>query len=94
MVGTEEITDVAGRGYLKGEEIAACEQSGIATLVRRPYAWPNQAKGYFNKKDFLYIGEDDEYQCPAGERAINRMTSVERDLRLRTTGHRRARVAP
>ena len=77
-VGTEAITVVADRGYFTGEEIVDCEQSGIATLVPKPHTSGNKAKGLFDKKDFRYIAEDDEYQCPAGQRAINRFTRVER----------------
>jgi hypothetical protein len=30
------------------------------------------ADGRFDKQDFIYIASDDEYRCPAGQRAINR----------------------
>jgi hypothetical protein len=33
--------------------------------------------GLFDKKDFRYVAEDDEYRCPAGQRAIRRFTRVE-----------------
>jgi transposase len=82
VVGTEDIIVVADRGYFTGEQIVDCEQSGIATLVPKPHTSPNKAKGFFDKKDFRYIPEDDEYQCPAGERAINRMTSLDRGLTI------------
>jgi hypothetical protein len=71
------LTVAADRGYFKGEEIVACERNGIATLVPKPQTSNNKAKGHFDKKDFRYIPRDDEYQCPAGERAIRRMTRVE-----------------
>jgi len=78
-LGTRSVTVVADRGYFKGEEIVDCEKAGITTLVPKPQTSGNKAKGFFDKKDFRYIAEDDEYLCPAGERAINRMTSVERE---------------
>jgi transposase len=81
-LGTETLTVVADRGYFKGEEIVDCEQSGIATLVPKPNTSGNQAKGFFDKKDFRYIAEDDEYQCPAGQRAIKRFTRVEQGKTL------------
>ena len=31
-----------------------------------------KAEGRFSKNDFIYIAKDDEYQCPAKERAIFR----------------------
>jgi transposase len=77
-LGTESLTVVADRGYFTGEQIVDCEQSGIATLVPKPNTSGNQAKGFFDKKDFRYIAEDDEYECPAGQRAIKRFTRVER----------------
>ncbi|MEO7506909.1 MAG: IS1182 family transposase [Pyrinomonadaceae bacterium] len=76
-LGTEHLTAIADRGYFKGEEIVGCERAGIATLVPKPLTSGNRAQGLFDKKDFRYIAEDDEYQCPAGERAINRMTRLE-----------------
>jgi hypothetical protein len=78
-LGVKNLTVIADRGYFKGEEIVDCEKAGIATLVPKPHTSGNQAKGFFDKKDFRYIAEDDEYQCPAGNRAINRFTRVEHD---------------
>lgn len=76
-VGEEDLTVIADRGYFKGEEIVACEEAGIATLVPKPQTSGNQAAGLFDKKDFRYVPEDDEYECPAGQRAIWRFTGVE-----------------
>ena len=36
-----------------------------------------KAEGRFDKSDFVYIAKDDEYLCPAGERAIYRFTREE-----------------
>ena len=41
------------------------------------------AKGYFGKRDFIYKPDEDEYECPAGERAIYRFTRVENDKQIR-----------
>ncbi|WP_416234748.1 transposase [Paucibacter sp. PLA-PC-4] len=38
----------------------------------------------FDKTDFLYIARADEYQCPAGQRAIDRYISDDRGLQIRT----------
>ena len=35
----------------------------------------NLAKAQFDKRDFRYLPEKDEYRCPAGERAIWRIAS-------------------
>jgi transposase len=72
-----ELTALADRGYYKGEEILACEQVGINALVPKSYTSNNLAKGQFDKRDFRYIAADDEYRCPAGQRAIKRFTVIE-----------------
>jgi hypothetical protein len=76
-VGADQLTAVADRGYFKGEEILECERAGITALVSKPQTSNNQAKGQFDKQDFRYIPADDEYECPAGQRAIWRFTTVE-----------------
>jgi transposase len=73
----KEITALADRGYFKGEQILECQSSGITALVPKPQTSGNQAKGQFDKRDFRYIPEDNEYECPAGQRAIWRFTTVE-----------------
>ena len=40
------------------------------------------ADGRFDKQDFIYIAEDDEYRCPAGKRAIKRCATLEHGLTL------------
>jgi transposase len=76
-IAVEKPTVLADRGYFKGEEILECERSGINALVPKPQTSNNQAKGQFDKRDFRYIPADDEYQCPAGQRAIRRFETVE-----------------
>jgi transposase len=76
-VGTQKLMALADRGYFKGEEILECARAGIDVLVPKPQTSNNQAKGQFDKRDFRYIPADDEYQCPAGQRAIRRFTTVE-----------------
>jgi transposase len=78
-MGVEKLTALADRGYYKGEEILECERVGIAALVPKPQTSNNQAKGLFDKRDFRYIPEDNEYRCPAGQRAVWRFTTVERE---------------
>ena len=76
-MGVEKLTALADRGYFKGEEILECERAGINALVPKPQTSNNKAKGQFDKRDFRYIAADDEYRCPAGQRAIWRFTSIE-----------------
>lgn len=81
-MGGKTITVLADRGYFKGEEILKCAQQGITTLVPKPLTSNSRADGRFDKRDFVYVAEHNEYRCPAGERAIWRMTTIEDGLRL------------
>jgi len=80
--GTEQLTVVADRGYFKGEQILQCDQAGIIPIVPKTLTSNSLAEGRFDKQDFIYIAAHDEYRCPAGERAINRFTTVEAGLSL------------
>lgn len=80
--GHNELTVLADRGYYSGEEILECDQSGITALVPKPLTSGSKAEGRFDKRDFVYLPEADEYRCPAGERAIRRFTSIERGMNL------------
>jgi hypothetical protein len=42
-----------------------------------------RAMGRFDKSDFIYIAKDDEYQCPARQRAIYRYTREENGQQFR-----------
>ncbi len=81
-IGEDRLTALADRGYFNSEHILECEQNGIAALVPKPLTSNSKAAGRFDKRDFAYIAQSDEYQCPAGERAIRRFTSVENGLTL------------
>ncbi len=69
---------VADRGYFKGEEILACEQDNITTYLPRPLTSGSRKKGLFTKRDFIYHADDNEYECPAGERLIWRFNTQEK----------------
>jgi transposase len=73
---------LADRGYFNGPQIKACAEAGITPLVPKPMTSGAKAEGRFSKADFIYIVKDNEYQCPAGQRAIYRMTTVEHGLKL------------
>ena len=73
---------LADRGYFRGPEIKACTEAGIVPLVPKPMTSGAKAEGRFSKADFIYIAKEDEYRCPAGQRAIYRMTTIEHGLRL------------
>lgn len=80
--GKKKLRVLADRGYFKGEEILKCEQADIRPLVPKPLTSNARAEGRFDKRDFFYNKKRDEYRCPAGERAIWRMTTVEAGLTL------------
>jgi transposase len=81
-LGTEHMTALADRGYFNAPEILACEQAGIIPLVPKPLTSNSKAEGRFDKRDFVYDPETDEYVCPAGERAIHRFATEENGLTL------------
>ena len=78
IIETEELQVVADRGYFKGEEILACDEAGITTYLPKPQTSGSLAKGRFSKRDFIYRPADDEYECPAGERLVHRMSRQEK----------------
>jgi transposase len=79
----EALDVVADRGYYNGDEIRACEQAGIDTYLPKPKTSPNKAKGLFDRTAFQYIEQDDEYQCPAGERLTHRTTTTEKGKEIK-----------
>jgi transposase len=81
-IGTGELTVVADRGYFKSEQILDCTNAGITPLVPKPLTSNSRAEGRFDKQDFIYLANADEYLCPAGQRAIRRFTTVENGLTL------------
>jgi len=77
-IASEHLTVLADRGYFNGDEILACEAAGITPYVPKTQTSNNQAKGLFGKRDFIYIAQDDEYECPAGERLAYRCTTEDK----------------
>src|SRR3982074_2537106 len=74
---------VADRGYFKGEEILACEQSGITVTLPKPMTSGAKASGRFGKQDFAYLPDEDVYRCPAGEKLKYYYTNEEDGQKLR-----------
>ena len=77
-MAAENLQALADRGYFSGPEIKACEDAGIEAFVPKPLTSNAKAEGRFDKSDFVYLSETDEYLCPAGEIAIHRFNTVER----------------
>jgi hypothetical protein len=78
-MGKTKLQALADRGYFNGTELKACEDASIVTFVPKPMTSGAKAEGRFDKSDFVYVAKNDEYQCPAGERAIYRFSSIERN---------------
>jgi hypothetical protein len=76
------LTVLADRGYYKVTELLKCEDAGIDAIVPKPLTSNSKADGRFDKRDFVYDSERDEYRCPAGEWAIRRFSTVEDGMTL------------
>ena len=73
----------ADRGYFNGPQIKGCADTGIVPFVPKPMTSNAKADDRFDKRDFIDIAKDNEYQCPAGQRAIYRFTREENGLEIR-----------
>ena len=81
-MGTDDITAIADRGYFKSEEILACHEAGITVIVPKSATSGAKADGRFDKADFIYDAEKNEYRCPAGQQLIWRFSGIEHGLKL------------
>jgi len=73
----DRLEAVADRGYFNGEEILACEQTGITVTLPKPMTSRAKSEGRFGKQDFVYLADQDVYLCPAGEKLKYRYTTEE-----------------
>jgi transposase len=78
----DELTVVADRGYYRSEELRDCEEASITTYLPKPQTSGNKAKGQFGRDAFHYSAEDNEYECPAGQRLLYHMTTRDKGRRL------------
>ena len=78
----DSLTAIADRGYFKSGEILACHKAGIVPLVPKSATSGAKADGRFDRADFVYDRENDEYVCPAGERLIWRFAREEGGLMM------------
>lgn len=82
-IASDELAVVADRGYYHCNEIKACDDAGITVYLPKSQTSHSQAKGLFGIRDFIYKAETDEYECPAGQRAIYRFTTTEKGKTIR-----------
>jgi transposase len=66
-IDAPEITVLADRGYMNGEQVLECEGTGILPCVPRTDTSGKAQRGLFTKADFMYDADHDRYTCPAGE---------------------------
>jgi transposase len=83
-IGTTQLTAIADRGYFNGKEILGCHEAGINALVPKTKTSNAKFDGRFDKADFIYDPEKNEYRCPAGQSLIWRFSTVENGM----TNHR------
>ena len=67
VMACEEITALADRGYYNGDEVLACEGTGVLPCVPKTLTSGNTKRGLFTGQDFVYDAEHDHYTCPAGQ---------------------------
>lgn len=76
-MAVSDLDVIADRGYFNGDEILACEEAGVTPYVSKPMTSEAKAAGRFDKSDFVYDSQADEYRCPAGSRLTWRFARVE-----------------
>ena len=67
VMACEEVTALADRGYFNGDEVLACEGTGVLPCVPKTLTCGNTKRGLFTGQDFVYDAEHDDYTCPAGQ---------------------------
>ena len=65
--GRASVTVLADRGYYSGDEVVACEGTGVEPIVPKTETSGGALRGRFTIQDFLYDAEQDRYACPAGQ---------------------------
>jgi transposase len=83
VLGVDKLEAVADRGYYSGEEILACDNSGIAVTLPKPMTSGMEARGRFGKQDFVYLADEDVYRCPDGKKLNYHYTNEEDGQQLR-----------
>ena len=63
----EQLAVLADRGYYNGDEVLACEGTGVLPYIPKTQTSGNAKRGLFTVADFIYDAEKDRYICPAGK---------------------------
>ena len=75
-MGCEELTALADRGYYNGEQVLACEGTGVLPCIPKS-VWPSEG-GFFTRRDFVYDAGHDHYTCPAGQKLTRGLARSDR----------------
>ena len=78
----KELDVTADRGYYNILEIESCYENGIYPTMPAPQTSASISEARYAKRDFIYHEDEDEYECPAGERLVFRFRSVEKGLEV------------
>ena len=63
--GGAGITVLADRGYFNGDQVLACEGTGVLPCALKILTSGSARRGLFTRGDFFYDAENDHYTCPA-----------------------------
>jgi transposase len=66
--GCEQITALADRGYFNGDQVLACEGTGVLPCIPKTDTSSAAQRGFFTRRDFVFDAQSDHYTCPAGEK--------------------------
>ena len=83
VLDVDKLEAVADRGYYSGDEILACERSGISVTLPKPMKSGAALGGRYGKQDFVYLVNEDAYRCPAGQKLAHRWTTHDKGHVLR-----------
>src|ERR1700722_7603569 len=75
-MGCDELTALADRGYFNGEQVLACERTGISPCVPKT-VWPHE-RGLFTHHDFICDAENNHYTCSAGQKLTKGLVRSDR----------------
>jgi len=80
-LAVDHLEVLADAGYSNGEQLASCEDQGIAVTVPTNRAVNNQGD-YYQKSRFHYDAEQDHFVCPAGQILSYQTYSKKKNMRL------------
>jgi hypothetical protein len=81
ILDVAQIDVAADRGYVRTEDIEACEKAGLIPHVPKPQRGPAVRNGFFRKDEFRYDADRNVYVCPAGEVLSPHHVGKSRDLK-------------